>query len=124
MWLKRCQQEYDAGNRKVIPTTKMYTMACDAYAKSNGGRKAAERAEEILGHMHNLYQRTKQENLRPTTGIFNAVINAWARSRGGSWDCLATSEGCFLVFLLGFLFLFVPLSASILYSRFNRPGSS
>jgi hypothetical protein len=27
MWLKRAQQEYDQGNRRVIPTTKMYTMA-------------------------------------------------------------------------------------------------
>ena len=81
MWLKRAQQEYDAGNHKVVPTTKMYTMAVDAWAKSGGGRQAAERAEEILSHMHNLYQTTKQENLRPTTGIFNAVINAWARSR-------------------------------------------
>lgn len=27
LWLKRAQQEYDAGNRRVVPTTKMYTMA-------------------------------------------------------------------------------------------------
>ena len=27
MWLKRAQQEYDAGNTRVVPTTKMYTMA-------------------------------------------------------------------------------------------------
>ena len=27
MWLKRAQQEYDAGNSRVVPTTKMYTMA-------------------------------------------------------------------------------------------------
>jgi len=27
MWLKRAQQEYDVGNRRVVPTTKMYTMA-------------------------------------------------------------------------------------------------
>ena len=27
MWLNRAQQEFDNGNRKVIPTTKMYTMA-------------------------------------------------------------------------------------------------
>ena len=26
-WLKRAQQEYDAGSTKVVPTTKMYTMA-------------------------------------------------------------------------------------------------
>ena len=27
MWLKRAQEEYNAGNRSVVPTTKMYTMA-------------------------------------------------------------------------------------------------
>lgn len=27
MWLNRAQQEYDAGNEKITPTTKMYTMA-------------------------------------------------------------------------------------------------
>jgi hypothetical protein len=27
MWLKRVQQEYDAGNHRVVPTAKMYTMA-------------------------------------------------------------------------------------------------
>jgi hypothetical protein len=31
--------------------------------------------------MHALYLRTGHEHLRPTTGIFNAVINAWARSK-------------------------------------------
>ena len=30
--------------------------------------------------MYTLYQSGKNERLRPTTGIFNAVINAWARS--------------------------------------------
>jgi hypothetical protein len=27
MWLKRAQEEHDAGNTRVVPTTKMYTMA-------------------------------------------------------------------------------------------------
>lgn len=53
----------------------------DAWAKSGEGVSAAQRAEEILQEMNRIYQQTGQENLRPTTGIFNAVINAWARSR-------------------------------------------
>ena len=53
----------------------------DAWAKSGEGGSAAQRAEAILHHMHQLYQSTGQESLKPTTGIFNAVINAWARSR-------------------------------------------
>ena len=31
--------------------------------------------------MHALYLKTGHDFLRPTTGIFNAVINAWARSK-------------------------------------------
>jgi len=31
--------------------------------------------------MHALYLKTGYDHLRPTTGIFNAVINAWARSK-------------------------------------------
>jgi hypothetical protein len=27
MWLKRAQEEYDVGNKRVVPTAKMYTMA-------------------------------------------------------------------------------------------------
>ena len=59
----------------------MFTMAVDAWAKSSEGAKAAQRAEAILQHMHELYQSGRHDNLQPTTGIFNAVINAWAKSR-------------------------------------------
>jgi hypothetical protein len=80
-WLNRAQEEFDAGNTRVVPTNKMYTMAVDAWAKSGEGVSAAQRAEAILQHMHHQYQVTGLENLRPTTGIFNAVINSWARSK-------------------------------------------
>jgi hypothetical protein len=53
----------------------------DAWAKSGEGVSAAQRAEAILQHMHEQYQSTRNEHLKPTTGIFNAVINAWARSK-------------------------------------------
>lgn len=103
MWLKRIKEEVDAGNASVVLNTKLYTMAgksiaifsacyfaivshifklqVDAWAKSGEGVIAAQRAEAILQNMHDLYQSTGKENLRPTTGIFNAVINAWARSK-------------------------------------------
>jgi hypothetical protein len=80
-WLDRAQEEFNAGNTKVVPTNKMFTMAVDAWAKSGEGVSAAQRAEAILQHMNKQYQATGLENLRPTTGIFNAVINAWARSK-------------------------------------------
>ena len=53
----------------------------DAWAKSGEGGAAATRAEAILQHMNSMYQKVGHDGLRPTTGIFNAVINAWARSR-------------------------------------------
>ena len=108
LWLKRAQEEYDSGNRGFVPTTKMYTMAgtlfviqgcidyifrtfdshissflnsVDAWARSGEGGAAAQRAEALLQHMHELYQAGGHNELRPTNDIFNAVINSWARSR-------------------------------------------
>ena len=79
-WLKRATQEYAAGNKEVVPTTKMYTMAVDAWARSGMAGAAAQRAESLLQQMYDLYKAGGNEALKPTTGIFNAVINAWARS--------------------------------------------
>jgi len=81
LWLLRAQQETDAGNPRVVLTNKMYTMAVDAWARSGEGGAAAQRAETLLQQMNELYQKSGDENLRPTTGIFNAVINSWARSK-------------------------------------------
>jgi Pentatricopeptide repeat domain len=53
----------------------------DAWARSGQGGAAAQRAEALLTHMHELYSSGQHEELRPTNAIFNAVINAWARSR-------------------------------------------
>ncbi len=52
-------------------------MAVDAWAKSNGGAPAARRAEALLERMDRLYREGggRHEALKPTTGIFNAVIN-------------------------------------------------
>ena len=76
MWLKRVKEDKEAGNNDVEITTKMYTMAVDAWAKS-GEKGAAKRAESILHDLNQFYQESNHdEALRPTTGIFNAVINA------------------------------------------------
>ena len=85
--LDRAQVEYELGNRNVVPTAKMYTIAVDAWARSGEGAAAAQRAEAILHRMYDLY-RNGNKGLRPTTGIFNAVINAWARSK----DKMASSR--------------------------------
>lgn len=77
MWLDRVHSEYNAENPSVHPTARMYTMAVDAWAKSNGGAPAARRAEALLERMDRLYREGggRHEALKPTTGIFNAVIN-------------------------------------------------
>ena len=63
----------------VKPTTINFNTVLDAWAKSGGGRQAAERAEEILEWMDRLH---KQGNtlVCPDTISFNAVLDAWARS--------------------------------------------
>jgi hypothetical protein len=79
-WLMRAEKEFAAGNTAIVPTTKMYTMAVDAWARSGKGGVAAQRAEALLQQMYKMYQQGGNPSLKPTTGIFNAVINAWARS--------------------------------------------
>ncbi|GKY94967.1 hypothetical protein MPSEU_000461300 [Mayamaea pseudoterrestris] len=81
MWLKRVLKEHEAGNQRVVPTPKMFTMAIDAWARSGEGGAAAQRAEALLQQCHELYQSGQHDSLRPSTGMFNAVINSWARSR-------------------------------------------
>ena len=56
-------------------------LIVDAWARSGERGAAANRAEALLHHMNSLYQSGGHDKLKPTTGIFNAVINAWARSR-------------------------------------------
>ena len=75
--MERVHDEYNADNPSVHPTARMYTMAVDAWAKSNGGAPAARRAEALLERMDRLYREGngRHEALKPTTGIFNAVIN-------------------------------------------------
>jgi len=81
--LERVEEEVHAGNTlgNIELTTKLYTIAIDAWAKSKGGGMAARRAESILHHMFKLYKTEMYPKLKPTTGIFNAVVNSWAQSK-------------------------------------------
>lgn len=57
-------------------------MLVDAWANSGEGGAAAQRAEKLLQQMYELFKSGKRsDTLQPTTGIFNAVIKAWANSR-------------------------------------------
>ena len=81
--LNRAKAEIVAGNKhpSIQVTTRMFTIAVDAWAKSKEGSKAARRAEILLQNMHEMYLATNNNDLKPTTGIFNAVVNAWAQSK-------------------------------------------
>jgi Pentatricopeptide repeat domain len=50
-----------------------------AWAKSRGGRAAAERAEEILEWMDHLHK-SGDPDVKVDTISFNAVLDSWARS--------------------------------------------
>jgi hypothetical protein len=77
--LKRVVDDRNAGNRSVKVTTRMYTMAIDAWAKASRGVQAAVRANEIHNNMKRIYQETHDESIRPTTVSYNAVINSWSK---------------------------------------------
>lgn len=57
----------------VISYATVATVMC-----SGEGGAAAQRAEALLQEMYQLYQSGRYDSLRPTTGVFNAVIKAWA----------------------------------------------
>jgi hypothetical protein len=77
--LKRVVDDHNYGNSSVKVTTRMYTMAIDAWAKT-GGKEAAERASAIHRHMVEQYKITGDTNIKPSTISYNAVINAWSKS--------------------------------------------
>lgn len=89
--LKRVVDDHNAGNSSVKVTTRMYTMAIDAWAKT-GGKQAAERASEIHRGMVEVYRLTGDKNIRPNTVSYNAVINAWSKS-GCDSEAAMRAEG-------------------------------
>lgn len=89
--LKRVVDDHNAGNDSVKVTTRMYTMAIDAWAKT-GGKKAAERASEIHRGMVEAYKQTGDETIKPSTISYNAVINAWSKS-GCDKEAAIRAEG-------------------------------
>ena len=49
-------------------------------AKS-GDEESADKAEEILRHMEDIFETEENIDARPNVRSFNSVINAWAKSR-------------------------------------------
>lgn len=48
-----------------------------------GGKANAEKAEELLNELEELYENSTDETLAPNTIIYNSVLNAWSTVRGG-----------------------------------------
>ena len=67
------------GGDDIKPTTINFNTVLDAWAKSGGGRSAAERAEEVMEWMDRLHK-AGNEDVHPDTITFNAVLDSWARS--------------------------------------------
>ena len=90
--LKRVVEEVDAGNAEVGATTKIYTVAMDAWAKSQRRPRpgsvrartpvgaAAQRAHRIHNFLVSAFRETRSTHLAPSTISYNAVINAWSKS--------------------------------------------
>lgn len=89
--LKRVVDDHNAGNSGVKVSTRMYTMAIDAWAKT-GGKQAAQRASEIHRGMVDAYRLTGDVSIRPSTISYNAVINAWSKS-GCDAEAAIRAEG-------------------------------
>ena len=89
--LKRVVDDHNAGNLDAKVTTRMYTMAIDAWAKT-GGKQAAHRAGEIHRGMVDAYRLTGDVDIKPSTISYNAVINAWSKS-GCDAEAAVNAEG-------------------------------
>lgn len=82
------------GTSSLVPDTAVYNMVLQAYVSSSRGEEyeqnhgerneAAEAASSLLNHMiTNCRESANKKSLipAPTTKTFNAVINAWAKSK-------------------------------------------
>lgn len=71
------EQRYRDGDNDFKPNTRTHTSVIDAWAKS-GEQGAAKRAEQILKGMQNLYEKTRDPDVKPNVHTANAVCNACA----------------------------------------------
>lgn len=74
--LKRMESLYRDGEKALKPNAFCFNIVLNAHAKA-GDAKSAER---FLAYMEDLYSSGKNEDTRPTSISFSAVIDSWARS--------------------------------------------
>ena len=77
--LAQMESEYRSGHEETKPTTISFNTVIDAYAKS-GEENAADKAENVLRHMDELYRSGENMEAKPNVRSFNSVINAYAKS--------------------------------------------
>ena len=78
--LKRIVDDLRAGNRDVYVSTKIYTVAIEAWGKSDEAA-GAERAQTIHDAMIQTYRETKDPRIKPTSKSYNTLMLAWAKSK-------------------------------------------
>lgn len=75
--VKRLVDESKAGNRDAKPTTLDYNIMLSLWVRSRGGIFAAERCEQILTTMQQLYSESGDKNVQPNVQSFKSVLLAW-----------------------------------------------
>lgn len=81
--LKRLVDERKAGNENVVPSTITYNAALQGWAMAASDKEkgaAAQRAEQILMQMENMYEKGDL-NVKPDETSFYTVVSAWSSSR-------------------------------------------
>jgi pentatricopeptide repeat protein len=81
--LKRVVDDLRAGNRSIKVTTRLYTIAMNAWAKS-GAKGTAQRAHHIHDAMINIYKETGDPAIAPSNISYNTLLNAWGKSSDGN----------------------------------------
>eukprot|EP00980_Cylindrotheca_fusiformis_P006973 scaffold1469_cov119-Cylindrotheca_fusiformis.AAC.17 len=79
--VKRLVDESKAGNQNAKkPTTEDYNVMLSLWERSRGGVFAAERSEQILTTMQQLYSESGDETVQPDVNSFKSVLLAWKNS--------------------------------------------
>ena len=77
--LQRLIIEQDAGNSNAVVGTLWYNKVLEAWANSNE-EGSAERSEEILLKMEQMYLEDANERVKPDESSYNAVIKAYVKN--------------------------------------------
>eukprot|EP00537_Pseudo-nitzschia_pungens_P004825 CAMPEP_0172356002 /NCGR_PEP_ID=MMETSP1060-20121228/342_1 /TAXON_ID=37318 /ORGANISM="Pseudo-nitzschia pungens, Strain cf. cingulata" /LENGTH=1074 /DNA_ID=CAMNT_0013075879 /DNA_START=138 /DNA_END=3362 /DNA_ORIENTATION=- len=89
--LKRIVDDLKAGNMDVYVSTKIYTVAIEAWGKSDQAA-GAERAQSIHDTLVRTYQQTGDKRLRPTAKSYNTLLLAWAKSKSKSKSSIPSTN--------------------------------